>query len=182
MKKIFTLFTFSGLYARQLYSDDHETIQSLLKSCDDFSILVTGNPYEPTAGRDLLLSCPPGIDPGNKYVIGIFNQNDHMVGLLDAVKGYPISEVWFVGLLIFLPENRNMGFGKKVMSKFVDWVHSQGAAEIRLGVVENNQAAIQFWDKLGFKLLEIRPPVKYGLKEYKVFVYQRFIDEKHVNG
>jgi ribosomal protein S18 acetylase RimI-like enzyme len=176
-----TLFTFSGLTARQLNSDDLETIQSLLKSCDDFSILVTGNPYESNAGRDLLLSCPPGIEQGNKYVIGIINQNENLVGLLDAVKGYSISEVWFVGLLLFSPENRNKGLGKKVMSKFENWARSQGAVEIRLGVVENNKDAIQFWDKLGFKLFEIRPPVKYGLKEHKVLVYQRFIGRNQLN-
>jgi len=175
MHKAETLFTFSGLSARLLNSDDLDIIQTLLKSCDDFSILVTGKPYELNATKDLLLGCPPDTGLENKVVIGFIDQKGIMVGLLDAVRGYPKDEVWFIGLLLLLPDKRNNGLGEKVMKYFEDWILSQGAVEVHLGVVENNKAAIRFWEKMGFNLLEKRPPVKMGLKEQRVLVFQRIL-------
>lgn len=66
MNKAETLFTFSRFFARLLNYDDLDIIQTLLNACDDFSILVTGNPYEPNAAKDLLLGCPIGIGLENK--------------------------------------------------------------------------------------------------------------------
>ena len=129
-------------------------------------------PYEPNAAKDLLLDCPPGIGLENKHVIGFISPKGEIVGLLDAIKGYPEPEIWFIGLLLFSPDNRNNGLGEMVMKYFEYWILSQGAVEIRLGVVEKNKAAIRFWEKSGFNLLEKRPPAKLGLKKQKVFVYQ----------
>jgi len=182
MNKPKTLFTFDKLSARLIKPEDLGVIQTLLEACDDFSILVTGNPYEPNAAKDLLLGCPSGIGLENKYVIGFFDQKGMLVGLLDAIRGYPKPEVWFIGLLLFLPDERNIGLGEKAMKYFEDWILSQGAIEVRLGVVENNKAAIRFWEKLGFNLLEKRPPAKFGQKNQKVLVYQRILTSPFSKG
>jgi ribosomal protein S18 acetylase RimI-like enzyme len=59
-----------------------------------------------------------------------------------------------------------------VLKGFKKWILSQGAVEVRLGVVEQNKAAIRFWEKMGFSLLEICPPKIFGIKEQKVLVYK----------
>jgi ribosomal protein S18 acetylase RimI-like enzyme len=134
--------------------------------------LVSGKPSEPGAAYDLLIDCPPGIGLENKYVIGFIDQKGSLTGLLDAVNGYPKPGIWFIGLLLFAPDLRGKGYGEMVLMCFKKWIQSQGAVEIRLGVVEQNTAAIRFWERMGFTLLEIRPPTIFGMKEQRLFVYQ----------
>ena len=74
MNKTETLFAFGELSAWLLNFGDFDIMQTLLKSCDDFSILITGMPYEPNTAKDLLLGCLPGIGLKNKYVIGFIDQ------------------------------------------------------------------------------------------------------------
>ena len=61
------------------------------------------------------------------------------------------------------------------MKYFEDWILSQGAVVVRLGAVEQNKAAIRFLVRMGFTLLEKRPPVKFGLKEQQVLIFQRML-------
>ena len=170
-----TFFRFDKLSARLLNRGELDAIQTLLEGCDDFSILVTGKPSEPNAARDLLLDCPPGIDLKNKYLIGFIDSKKNLIGLLDVINGYPKTGVWFIGLLIFLPEQRNKGLGERAIKGLENWIRSMGAKEIRLGVVKNNKAAIRFWEKVGFHFLEKRPPAKFGLKRQVVLVYHRIL-------
>jgi ribosomal protein S18 acetylase RimI-like enzyme len=94
---------------------------------------------------------------------------------LDAVNGYPKPGIWFIGLLLFAPSQRRKSFGEMALKGFIKWIRSQGAIEIRLGVVEQNISAIRFWERMGFTLLEIRPPKLFVIKEQRVFVYQTIL-------
>ncbi len=169
------LFSCNEIFARRLNADNLDSIQKLLNDCNDFSILVTGESTLPNAAKDLLMECPPGIELENKYVIGLIDRKGVLIGLLDAVNGYPKPGIWFIGLLLFSPDHRQKGLGKKTLEEFEKWILSQGATEVRLGVVEANKAAIRFWKKMEFHLLEKRPPAKFGLKEQKVLVFQRIL-------
>lgn len=88
-----------------------------------------------------------------------------MVRLLDVLSEYPKPEIWLIGLLVFFPDQRKKGLSKKALLGFEDWILSKGAFEVRLGVVEQNKAAIRFWGKMAFILLEKCPPAKFCLKE-----------------
>jgi GNAT superfamily N-acetyltransferase len=74
----------------------------------------------------LLIDCSPGIGLENKYAIGFIDQKGIMVGLLDAVNGYPKPGIWFIGLLLFSPDHRKKGLGKKALNGFEEWILSQG--------------------------------------------------------
>jgi RimJ/RimL family protein N-acetyltransferase len=167
-----TLFSCNVLSALQLNSGHLARIQNLFEKCEDFFILVSGKPSEPNAANDLLMEIPPETKLENKYVIGFIDKNSNLVGLLDAMNGYPKPGIWFIGLLLFVPDERRKGYGEMVMKGFKKWILSLGAVEVRLGVVEQNKQAIRFWEKMGFTLLEIRPPKIFGLKELSVFVYR----------
>ena len=91
------------------------------------------------------MDCPPGIDLKNKYLIGFFDSKKSLIGLLDAINGYPKTGIWFIGLLLFIPEQRNRGLGESAIKGLENWIRPLGAKEVRLGIVENNKAAIRFW-------------------------------------
>jgi ribosomal protein S18 acetylase RimI-like enzyme len=167
---------FSGYFIRKLQMNDSSEIFTFLKDCDDFSLLVEGRPYRPSDSLNLLMECPPGIALDQKHVLGIFDPNKELIRLIDLVKGYPEEFIWFLGLILLAPDYRKNGLGTKLIEHVEKGIRKIGAKEIRLGVVEENTAAIHFWKRNKYKLLEIRPPAKYGFKEHRVYVFQKKMD------
>jgi len=85
-----------------------------------------------------------------------------LFGVLDAIRDYPTQDDWWLGLLLLDPAQRNQGLGRRIYQSFEHWAGQQGARRIFLGVVEENQKAYLFWQKLGFELIERRPARQFG--------------------
>jgi RimJ/RimL family protein N-acetyltransferase len=153
---------------------DTPALQDLLERCADFSWLVEGQPPFPQAAEEQLADLPPGKGLEDKYIYGIYTENT-LVGVLDAIRGYPQEGVWWIGLLLLDPAQRGRGTGEQALHIFVDWAGQQGAGTFMLGVVEENQRGLQFWQRMGFELVETRPPRLFGRKEQVVLVMRKDI-------
>jgi len=151
---------------------DAPALQELLERCADFSWLVEGEPPSPHAARDILADLPPGKSLVDKFMYGIFRENA-LVGVLDAIRGYPQQGAWWIGLLLLDPAQRGRGTGEQALLTFEDWAGQQGAQALMLGVVVENQRGLQFWQRMGFALVETRPPRRFGQKEQVVLVMRK---------
>jgi GNAT superfamily N-acetyltransferase len=170
-----TLFSVAGCCVAYLRPDDTAALQALLERSADYSELVTGAPPGPSEALSLLQDCPEGKTTDDKVVIGFFTDQGHLVGVLDAVRDYPGPRVWFLGLLLLDPDYRNKGLGERTYRAFERWAGQQGARRIRVGVVEANQRAYAFWERMGFAPAERRPPRRYGNLEHVVIVMERAV-------
>ncbi len=67
--------------------------------------------------------------------------------------GLAVAETGFVGLFDLVTDAafRNRGLGKELVLNLLDWGKQKGAARAYLQVMMNNAAALQLYDKLGFK-------------------------------
>ena len=79
--------------------EDSGAIQMLYDKCLDFMLLVDGRAAGPNAGAEEFQDIPPGKSQDDHFVFGIINQQDDLVGLLDALRGYPDETTWWIGLL-----------------------------------------------------------------------------------
>ena len=158
---------------RQLSLENLGSIQVLFEKCLDYMLLVDGHPASPEGVEKDFLSTPPGKSLDDKYVFGIETKEKELVGLLDAMRGYPDATTWWIGLLIFLPEARSQGLGGAVLRGFEDFVQTSGGQAIMLGVVEENERAYRFWERGGFKLVLQTEPQKFGNKTQKVNIMRR---------
>ncbi len=164
-----------GFDARRLTETDLTALQALLESALDFSLLVDGIPPAVDAALSLLHDLPPTKDALDKFVFGFFDADDQLIGVLDCLRAYPDAATWWIGLLLFQPQARGSGMGKKVVDGFMRWVAQQGAACVGLGVVEANTEGLIFWQKLGFIEQERRPPSRFGEKEHRVVMMHKNI-------
>ncbi len=139
---------------RRLYIENIAEIQKIFEKCNDYILFVEGHAVEENTGEQEFLSLPKGKSQTEKEVFGIFNELDILIGYLDTLRDYPGKNTWWIGLLIFIPEERSMGIGQKVVSFFIDYAKEKGAIELKLGVLEGNEKAFNFWVKLGFKLVD----------------------------
>jgi ribosomal protein S18 acetylase RimI-like enzyme len=146
-----------GCRGRRLEDGDLPAVLELLGRCRDYVELAHGR--EPTAedAVALLRSLPPAHVPDDKLLVGFFaNSGGELVGVLDVLRDYPEAETWFLGLLLFAPEQRGRRFGEQVYGRLEEWLIAQGARAVHLGVLENNPDALRFWERCGFTIEETR--------------------------
>jgi ribosomal protein S18 acetylase RimI-like enzyme len=157
----------------QLLLEDIEDVKTLCDKCLDYMLLVDGHPADPKSIEEDFLYVPPGNSLEDKFIFGIFDQKQELVGILDTMRGYPEKGVWWIGLLMFPPEIRSQGIGKKVLDGFDDYVRARDSKKIMLGVVEENEKAFSFWKKMGYKFIYQREPQEFGNKIHKVNIMSR---------
>lgn len=175
----------TSLHMPQLHGSDYfflslddqhlNDIHEFLAACDDFSILVSGQPHQLEDTFGLLHDRPPQKSEADKQVLGLRNREENLCGVLDLVRGYPDESVCFIGLLLLLPEIRGNGLGRRIMQSVADWAKAEGFHALMLGVVEENQAGLRFWKACGFELVETSQPRTFGQKTQRVLRMKKML-------
>jgi GNAT superfamily N-acetyltransferase len=98
-----------------------------------------------------------------------------LIGLIDAVEGYPDEGAWWLGLMLIDPEYRGKGLGHKLYQAFENWILEQGAVGVCLGVVEENDKALAFWGSLGFQEHDRQPSRQFGDKTHAIITMVRYL-------
>jgi GNAT superfamily N-acetyltransferase len=112
---------------------------------------------------------PPEKTLKDKYSYGVF-ENSSLIAAIDVVSDYPEKGEWIIGLLLIHPKARNIGLGKRIHDIVKKVAKNKGAEKLRIGVVKQNINALTYWNKIGYKQIEIIPPKKIGIIESKVVV------------
>ena len=172
---VIILFDIPDYRIEHLRQEHIRALQGLLEKCTDYSELVTGLPPDSSSAQTLLVDHPEEKSLDDKYVIGVFNIEGELVGVLDVVRNYPVQHEWWLGLLLLDPQYRSKGLGRQVYYQFEQWVSRQGVQSIWLGVVEQNERACQFWRSMGFEPIERRQPIRMGNLENVVLVMKRSV-------
>jgi ribosomal protein S18 acetylase RimI-like enzyme len=148
--------------------EDAPEVAALAERCADYAVLVYGAPFRPEEdARAFLTEGPQGKDPADVLKLGVREPaSGRLVGLMEAVRGYPAEGTWYVGLLLLLPEQRGRGLGRAVARAFEAWAAAQDADRIMLSVVEENRRALRFWRALGFEVARKLPPRRFGTREH----------------
>lgn len=133
-------------------------------------MLVDGHGVSSNAAEELFQEGPPGLPLSNKFVYGIFNRDDALIGVLEGMRNYPEENTWWIGLLLINPEARHNGLGYRVVQSFRDYVRSQQGKAIMLGVIDENNAAFRFWERLEFEVVRQTEPKQFDKKTHSVYV------------
>ena len=157
------------LSPKEIYS-----VQDLWERCSDFSMLVEGRPPDKNAGHGVFFDLPPNKSIEDKLVFGAYNEESSLVAVMEIVKDYKEVGEWIIGLMMLDPKERGQGLGKKLHEFIKDYAGEHHADKLRLAVVEENQRAYGFWNKMGYKEIE-RVNKMYGLKEHVVMVMNLII-------
>lgn len=159
--------------AKQLEPDDADVLQPLYEQCTDFALLVDGHSPSASAARDEFLAVPEGKTVQDKFIFGLFDEHNVLLGMLETIRHYPDDQSWYVGLMMLTPEQRGKGLGSRFYRAFEQWVTTLGAQQVFLSVVEENQQGYRFWKKLGFEVTRKTPPKQFGNKVHTLYVMRR---------
>lgn len=134
----------------------------------DYIQLVTSLPPAASAAYSLMTDHPEGKTPGDKLVIGIFTEKQNLIGVLDLIRDYPAQGDWWLGVLLLDPAYRGQGLGERIYNAFEKWVTHYRVQRIYLGVIDRNQNAYRFWQKVGFVPADSQPARHIGNAEHTV--------------
>jgi ribosomal protein S18 acetylase RimI-like enzyme len=159
--------------AKLLKPEDAVVLQSLYEQCTEFALLTDGQPPSPTAARDEFDAVPDGKTTQDKYIFGLFDPQNDLLGMIESIRHYPDNQTWWLGLIMLSPEQRGQGLGSEFYQAFENWVSVQGVKQISLSVVEANELGLQFWKSLGFEVIRKTEPRQFGNKIHAVYVMSR---------
>ena len=166
----------SGYSAKLLKPEDAVVLPSLYEQYTEFALLTDGQPPSPTAARDKFDAVPDGKMIQDKYILGLCDPRNDLIGMIESIRHYPNNQTWRLGLMMLIPEQRNQGLGSEFYQAFENWVSAQGVQQVSLSVVEANELGLRFWKSLGFQVVRKTEPQKFGNKTHAVYVLSRVVE------
>ncbi|MCT4594548.1 MAG: GNAT family N-acetyltransferase [Anaeromicrobium sp.] len=162
-------------YIIKIINSDYEDIlQQLCERCSDYFQIERDDCPSINEGYEILNMLPPDKKYSDKFVFGVFNKKSYLVGVVDIVKDYPVKGEYMLGLMLIDPIERGRGLGKKLHHFLIEWSINLEADKLRIGVVEKNYKAYEFWKSRGYEEVK-RTKLKHGNKENNVIVMNYLI-------
>ena len=141
------------LRIKTLDLSDIDSIDLLLKECDDYYLLHNGIPHTRKDIEEILTSLPPNKESQDKFVLGIFYK-DELIGIVDLVRDFPIIGQWIIGLFLLKKKERTKGLGKLIHNALSEIVLNLDGDSLRVGVIEKNINGFNFWKNLNYKKIK----------------------------
>ena len=172
-----TLFETGAIRAIELSQSDIPALQSFYEDNDDYFLAVNGElPAADEAHKSIHDPLPAGFTYTKKWVIGWFDDAGAMLAMASVVSDLLASHVWHVGLFIAGKPMRGSGLAQRLYAALEAWAITNGAAWMRLGVVDGNSRAQRFWRGLGFTEVRKREGVEMGKRINTVSVMMKPLD------
>ncbi|MBB5786488.1 GNAT family N-acetyltransferase [Jiangella mangrovi] len=148
---IWTVATdFGPLVVReQIEPDDEPGILELFAACDDWFEAVTGGPSGHGDVQSLFYSLPEGRSFEDKRLYTV-RDGEKIVGLVDAVLGYPHRTAVAVGQFLVAPSHRGRGAGTAVAGVLIAEARAAGLEQVTATAHDAWPAGQAFLRTLGF--------------------------------
>ena len=162
---------------RLLSATDSLLIQPVFDASTDYALLQDGQPFPANAAELEFEDLPPGFAKESKRIFAIEQSNGRVVGLIDGLCGYPNPAVWFIGLMLLVPEARSTGLGSLALAAVERFARSEDTCnEMELAVLKANSPGMRFWERNGFSRRREAPGVAFGQQ-----VHERWVLGKHLS-
>jgi GNAT superfamily N-acetyltransferase len=140
-----------SFHTRLLSPEDLDDLQTLLDRAGDYFEVATGKMPASDEARRAFVAGPSGKAVNDKRIIGIFNQEKQLVGVLDAITDWPTDRVWTMGILLLDPAVRGRGLGAATLLAYEAWARGQGATGFRTAVVSHHTPGLRFLERAGYE-------------------------------
>jgi GNAT superfamily N-acetyltransferase len=151
-------------------------VASLYGRCADYFMLQDGVAPTLADAHALFTDVPPEKEVHDQIVLG-WRCGEDLKAVASILPNYPCDGTWYLGFMIVDVDLRGRGLGRSIYAAIEQWAAQRGATEIRLAVLEANQAGACFWRSLGFR--EVR---RVGPDRFKVRYHRRIELSRHIDG
>lgn len=102
-----------------------------------------------------LCALPKNKDFADKRYIGLF-KGEELVAVMDLIFRYPDEKTVFIGFFMVNRGYQGENLGTEILADSLKCFIAWGFTHVRLGYVEKNKQAGNFWAKNGFLPIDIR--------------------------
>jgi GNAT superfamily N-acetyltransferase len=157
--------------ASPLVASDVPALQAFFEENPEYFLAVNGVPPRPCEAQEEFDDLPPAdISFNEKWLIGFTDPTGKLVGFAGVLSDILAARVWHVGIFIVASSLHGTGAALTLFDTLERWMKANGAAWIRLGVVEGNLKAERFWHKTGYREVRKRLGIKMGSRTNDVRV------------
>lgn len=157
------LFASRDLCAYELAPNDTAELQAFFDANPTYFEAVGGTPATPTeAAEEFACELPVGWSFTKKWLLGIVDSSNAIVGMANVVSDLMARNVWHIGLYIIATSRHGTGDARAVYDGLQTWAASNGAEWLRLGVVVDHTRAERFWERVGFVQVRTRSGIVIG--------------------
>ncbi len=135
---------------RLLKPPDIPAVQSLFMRTADYFEMATGASPTDDEAKRAFIAGPPTKSVDDKRIIGVFDSEDSLIGMLDSLVDFPADGEWTMGMLLIDPEHRGVGLGKLVLAEYESWAARCGAHKFHTAVVSHHDPGIRFLERSGY--------------------------------
>ncbi|WP_158564284.1 GNAT family N-acetyltransferase [Jiangella anatolica] len=143
----------------QLEPEDEPGVLELFAACDDWFEAVNGTPSGPGDVQSLFYALPEGASFEDKRLFTV-RDGDKIVGLIDAVLGFPHRTAAAVGLFLIAPSHRRRGLGAAVAAVLLREARESGLDTVTATAHDAWPPGQAFLAALGFTVAPGDDPVR----------------------
>lgn len=156
-----------------------DRVLSLYQTSSDYFIQASGQVATYHDVDELFESLPSTKKHEDKFIVGITDKSDKIVGVVDLIRDYPRLQCWCLGFMLIAPQLRNHRYGSAIYHDIESMIYKSGGKEMRLVVHDKNLNALRFWQHIGFSIKGTGFEM-YGDHKAKVFILEKTILQDHV--
>lgn len=123
-----------------------------------------------------MLTKPDGL-AGERKHYGVYCLNGEAVALTDILEGFPEDDVYYIGLFMIKGDKQRRGLGRSLFLQLAETARAKGFERIRLGVVEENQKGLAFWETMGLAQIRTVKAESGTDREGVIFVLEKKLTE-----
>ncbi|MBN9542887.1 MAG: GNAT family N-acetyltransferase [Alphaproteobacteria bacterium] len=151
----------SGFIAKIINPYMSELLQKFIDKFDDFFIKCEGIKG---CAENILEALPTNKKLEDKICIATF-ENENITSFIDLILEYPEKDTITIGYLLVNPEMRGKNIGSTIVKLLNECAIAENYFRLRCIVQENNQNALNFWQKNGFRI-ELENTNALNIKEF----------------
>ena len=153
----------AGLRTIEITAAHAPELQRFFEANPEYFLAVNGEPAGPNeAHEEIHGELPAGWRFTKKWLVGYMDAQNTMVAMANVVSDLLAPGVWHIGLFVVANSRHGTGDAQALYRGLESWAATNGAAWLRLGVVQGNARAERFWEALGFVQSRIRSGVEMG--------------------
>lgn len=147
-------------------ADDFEAVEAVYREAADYLLLESG--LTPAAAARAFFEERPPAGDEMPFNFGVFGDAGDLVAIGDLAFGYPERGDAYLGLLLLVPAARGQGLGPEIVDEVKRLARARGATRLLLGVLDVNERARVFWERLGFRWAKTQGPQIFGERRHTV--------------
>jgi GNAT superfamily N-acetyltransferase len=157
--------------ANPLVASEAPALQAFFEQNPEYFLAVNGVPPRSCEAQEEFDDLPPAdMSYNERWLIGFTDPTGKLVGFAGVLSDFLAASVWHIGIFIVASSLHGTGAALALYDTLERWMAANGAAWIRLGVVEGNVKAERFWRKTGYREVRKRLGMKMGSRTNDVRV------------